>query len=214
MIGDSTEAKSMQKSVQERRLVLASGSPRRKELLASLGLSFDIKVSDVDETITDAADPVEVVQELAYRKAKAIANTLSDALVIGADTIVVYEGTILGKPVDEADAKRMLRMLSGRAHTVYTGIALIETDGGREVRDVRGTQVVMKELTDEVIDRYVATGEPSDKAGAYAIQGLASQFVTELHGDYFNVVGLPISLVADHLTALGLDVLPQRPEGR
>ncbi|HEU4965143.1 MAG TPA: Maf family protein [Bacilli bacterium] len=204
--------------MQGKRLVLASGSPRRKELLAGLGVTFDIVVSDVDETITDPTDPVEVVQELAYRKARAVANTLSDALVIGADTIVVHEGTILGKPQDEADAKRMLRQLSGQTHTVYTGLALIETtsDGGeaRVVRDVCGTQVVMKELTDETIARYVATGEPSDKAGAYAVQGLAAQFVTELHGDYFNVVGLPLATLSDHLTAFGWELLPPASSGR
>lgn len=200
--------------MQQSRLVLASGSPRRKELLASLGLSFEIKVSDVDETIAEQADPVEVVQELAYRKAKAVANTLSDAVVLGSDTIVVHDGVILGKPEDEADAKRMLRMLSGNTHMVYTGLAFVEAGGGREVRDVRGTQVVMKDLTDEMIDRYVATGEANDKAGSYGIQGLAAQFVTELHGDYFSVVGLPVSLVADHLSAFGFDVLPKRAEGR
>lgn len=196
--------------MQEPLLVLASGSPRRKELLGSLGLSFDIQVSDADESFVPGTDPVEIVQDLAYRKAMAVANTLTNGLVLGADTIVVHEGQILGKPVDEADAKRMLSLLSGNVHTVYTGIALVEAGGGREVRDVRGTEVVMKPLTQEQIDSYVATGEPMDKAGAYGIQGLAAPFITEIHGDYYSVVGLPISLVADHLAQFGFDVLPRK----
>lgn len=197
----------------EKRLVLASGSPRRKELLASLGLSFEIQVSDVDETIEHGADPVQIVQELAYRKAQAVANGLQNAFVLGADTIVVLDRVILGKPTDAEDAKRMLNMLSGRSHHVYTGIAVVEAGGGRVIRDVQGTEVVMKKLTSEQIDAYIATGEPMDKAGAYGIQGLAAQFITEIHGDYFNVVGLPISLLADRLTECGFNVLP-RTESR
>lgn len=196
--------------MQEQRLILASGSPRRKELLGSLGLTFDILVSDADETFAPGLPPVEIVQELAYRKAHAVANTLDAGFVLGADTIVVCDDLILGKPVDEADAKRMLKLLSGRAHAVYTGIALLEVAGaGRVVRDVRGTEVFMKHLTDAQIDAYVATGEPMDKAGSYGIQGQAAQFVTGIQGDYFSVMGLPVSLVADHLTAFGFDVLPR-----
>jgi len=197
----------------EKRLVLASGSPRRKELLASLGLSFEIQVSDVDETIEHGADPVQIVQELAYRKAQAVANDLQNAMVLGADTIVVQDGVILGKPTDAEDAKRMLNMLSGRSHHVYTGIALVEAGGDLVIRDIQGTEVMVKQLTSEQIDAYVATGEPMDKAGAYGIQGLAAQFITEIHGDYFNVVGLPISLLADRLTECGFNVLP-RSESR
>jgi septum formation protein len=200
-------------AMQEKLLVLASGSPRRKELLAGLGLSFEVKVSDVDETIEPGTDPVEIVQELAYRKAKAVANSLSHGLVLGADTIVVCDGVILGKPVDEDDAKQMLSRLSGRTHMVYTGIAFVEAGGGREVRDVCGTKVKMKELSPEMISRYVATGEPMDKAGAYGIQGAASAFIPEIQGDYFNVVGLPVSLVADHLASFGYQILAPQ-EGR
>lgn len=196
--------------MQEHLLILASGSPRRKELLASLGLTFDILVSEADESFAPGQPPVEIVQELAYRKASAVANTLSAGLVLGADTIVVCDDVILGKPEDEADAKRILQLLSGRSHTVYTGIALVEAAGERRVvRDVRGTEVAMKPLTDAQIDAYIATGEPMDKAGAYGIQGKASQFITGIDGDYFNVVGLPVSLVADHLAAYGFDVLPR-----
>ncbi|MBL0387059.1 septum formation inhibitor Maf [Tumebacillus sp. ITR2] len=202
--------------MQEHLLILASGSPRRKELLGSLGLTFDILVSDADESFTPGQPPVEIVQELAYRKASAVANTLSVGIVLGADTIVVCDEEILGKPTDVEDAKRMLKRLSGRSHTVYTGIALVEAGGtGRTLRDVRGTEVVMKPLTDAQIDAYVATGEPMDKAGAYGIQGKASQFITGIDGDYFTVVGLPVSLVADRLTEWGFDVLPKSDrEGR
>jgi len=196
--------------MQENLLVLASGSPRRKELLASLGIPFEIRVSDADETIPPGANPVEIVQELAYKKAQAVANTVSHGLVLGADTIVVFQDEILGKPVDEEEAKRMLSLLSGQAHIVYTGIALVEANGERSVRDVRGTNVHMKVLSPEQIDAYVSTGEPMDKAGAYGIQGKAAQFVTGIHGDFFNVVGLPISLVADHLSDFGFDVLPRK----
>ncbi|MGB8957302.1 MAG: Maf family protein [Tumebacillaceae bacterium] len=199
--------------MQNNRLVLASGSPRRKELLALLGLSFDILVSDADETILPGTNPQQAVQELAYRKASAVANTLDGSepgrVVLGADTIVVVDGEILGKPADRDDAARMLRLLSGRAHAVYTGIALVETGGGRVVRDVRGTEVVMKELRDEQIQAYISTGEPMDKAGAYAIQGKAVQFITEIHGDYTNVVGLPVSMTADRLAEFGFDVRPR-----
>jgi septum formation protein len=196
--------------MQEKRLVLASGSPRRKELLAGLGLCFEVITSDVDESIAPGTDPAEAVQELAYRKALSVANTLSGGLVLGADTVVALDGQILGKPADAQEAKRMLAMLSGRTHNVYTGIALIEAGTNRAVRDVKETQVVMKELTPEEIDAYVATGEPLDKAGAYGIQGLASTFITDIHGDYFAVVGLPLHLTARHLAAFGLDVLSRR----
>jgi septum formation protein len=196
--------------MQEHLLILASGSPRRKELLGSLGLTFDILVSEADESFAPGQPPVEIVQELAYRKASAVANTLNAGLVLGADTIVVCDDVILGKPEDEADAKRILKILSGRSHTVYTGIALVEAGGDRRVvRDVRGTEVVMKPLTDAQIDAYIATSEPMDKAGAYGIQGKAAQFITGIHGDYFNVVGLPVSLVADRLAAFGFNVLPR-----
>lgn len=199
--------------MQNNRLVLASGSPRRKELLGLLGLAFEIRVSDADETIAPGTDPREAVQELAYRKAGAVANTLNGSeqglVVLGADTIVVLDGEILGKPADHEDARRMLRMLSGRTHAVYTGIALVEAGGGRVVRDVSETQVVMKDLRDEQIDAYIATDEPMDKAGAYGIQGKASQFITGIRGDFFNVVGLPVSLTADRLAELGFDVRPR-----
>ncbi|ASS74941.1 septum formation protein Maf [Tumebacillus algifaecis] len=199
--------------MQEKLLVLASGSPRRKELLAGLGLSFEVKVSEVDETFELGLDPTEIVQELAYKKAKAVANSLSHGLVLGADTIVVSEGVILGKPVDVEDAKRMLSKLSGRAHMVYTGIALVEAGGGMEIRDVSATKVVMKELSPELISGYVATGDPMDKAGSYGIQGAASAFIPEIQGDYFNVVGLPVSLVADHLARFGFELFTAKKGG-
>ncbi|KEO82686.1 hypothetical protein EL26_14060 [Tumebacillus flagellatus] len=202
--------------MQEHLLILASGSPRRKELLGGLGLTFDILVSEADESFAPGLSPVEIVQELAYRKASVVANTLSGGIVVGADTIVVCDDDILGKPSDAEDAKRMLRRLSGRSHTVYTGIALVDAgEPGRMVRDVSGTEVRFKPLTDEQIDAYVATGEPMDKAGAYGIQGKASQFITGITGDFFTVVGLPVALLADRLAEWGFDVLPRSgSEGR
>jgi septum formation protein len=199
--------------MQNKPLVLASGSPRRKELLAILGVEYEVRVSDCDETIEPGTDPERAVQELAYRKAAVVAKTVHGGFVLGADTIVVHEGVILGKPQDVEDARRMLAMLSGQTHVVYTGIALVEAGGERVVRDVCATRVTMKRLTPEMIEAYIATGEPMDKAGAYAIQGKAAPFITSIEGDYFNVVGLPLSLVADRLAELGYDVLP-KPEGR
>ncbi len=175
------------------KIVLASASPRRKELLAGLGLEFEIKTGDADETIPAGMHPEEAVCLLAERKARAAAEAHSispDTLVISADTVVFYEGEILGKPRDAADASRMLHALSGSVHQVCTGIAL--SKDGRTVSRPVTTDIVFRELSDEEIDAYVKTGEPLDKAGAYGIQARASMFVTAIRGDYFATVGLPI----------------------
>lgn len=179
-------------------LILASGSPRRNELLKIAGLEFDIIVADVDEKIIDGATPQEAVMSLALQKAQAVAKDHKQSIVIGADTVVVRDGEILGKPKNEADAFDMLRSLSGRTHTVCTGVALIK--GAENKNFCEATEVEFYELSDEEIKAYIKTGEPMDKAGAYGIQGKGCVLVKQIVGDYFNVVGLPVSKVYRELS--------------
>ena len=178
-------------------VVLASASPRRRELLQTAGVEFTVRVSDADEHIEPDTPPHEAVMSLARQKALAVAQTCPDDLVIGADTVVVYGGTILGKPADAADAARMLRMLSGKTHTVYTGVCLARA--GKAETFFEQTQVTFYPLTQQEIDAYIATGEPMDKAGAYGIQGRGCTLVERISGDYFNVVGLPVAAVCRRL---------------
>lgn len=178
------------------KLILASKSPRRKELLGMLCPDFRVEVQQADETIAPGTPPQEAVEQLARRKARAVMAGPGEA-VIGADTIVVLDGRIMGKPADEADAKHMLSALQGRSHSVFTGVCV--RDGQKEVARVCETQVEFAPMTDEEIDWYVSTGEPMDKAGAYGIQGLGGLLVREIRGDYYNVVGLPISCLYDML---------------
>lgn len=176
-----------------KKLILASASPRRKELLENAGLSFQVQVSDVDESVFSHLPPEEMVQALAKAKAEAVAKENRDSLVIGSDTVVVLENKVLGKPADRDDAFRMLSSLSGKTHYVYTGVCITD---GRADTFVSKTAVTFFELTKEEIEGYVATGEPMDKAGAYGIQGRGSLLVKEISGDYFTVVGLPVAMVA------------------
>ena len=178
------------------RLILASGSPRRREILQNLGIPFEVVTCETDESCS-LTDPAAYVRELATRKGLAVRDILrargvelSDTLILSADTVVAMDSTILGKPTDRADAIRTLRGLSGRDHAVYSGIALIRD--GRVAAHSERTAVHVAPLTDEQIARYVATGEPDDKAGSYAMQGLFSPYISGIEGCYFNVVGLPI----------------------
>ncbi len=185
------------------KIILASASPRRRELLSNMGLDFQVVVSEADETSVDSSVPPHIyVQELALLKATATAkNIINDkaAIIISADTIVVNDGKILGKPADESEAFDMLKSLSGKPHKVYTGFCVLRMEDAYTVCRHIETEVVFKELTDEKIRRYVTSGEPMDKAGAYGIQGLGAMLVDSIHGDYFNVVGLPVSALADTL---------------
>jgi septum formation protein len=177
------------------RLVLASGSPRRAEILRAVGWPFEVQAADVDETFGAGERPARYVERLAREKAESIARARLFGLVLGADTTVVADGRVLAKPDDEADARRMLRLLSGRTHEVLTGVALVRAEDSRaEVAHAR-TRVRFREMSDAEIDWYVRTGEPADKAGAYAVQGRAALFIEGLEGDYWNVVGLPVRLV-------------------
>ena len=173
-------------------LVLASQSPRRREILRQAGIPFTVRATDVDESVLASESPADYVQRLAEAKAYSI-EAAAGEMVLGADTTVVIDGEILAKPADAADARRMLARLSGRRHEVLTGICLRR--GGHAILDYATTGVVFAALSDREIDEYVASGEPMDKAGAYAIQGLASKFVERIEGDYFNVMGLPVALV-------------------
>lgn len=178
------------------RLVLASASPRRRELLARLGVDFEVRPVDADETPLPGEAPEPLVRRLALAKARAAARP--GELALGADTVVAIENQLLGKPADEADARRMLRALSGRTHDVWTGVALFapgKEGGTRELAHVERTRVTFRELSEAEIVDYVASGEPLDKAGAYAIQGGAAPFVERVDGDYDNVVGLPLATV-------------------
>ena len=189
------------------RLVLASASPRRSQLMQEIGLRFDVIPSQVTEDGISAERPEELVMLLAHAKAADVAKRLKAGIVIGADTIVVADGQVLGKPIDCADAAKMLRKLSGREHQVYSGVALIDAGSGRSLSDYEVTEVRFRPLSEASIERYVATGEPMDKAGAYAIQGLGSLLVTGICGDYNCVVGLPLSKLAIMLSEFGVDTL-------
>jgi len=177
-------------------LVLASQSPRRAEILRQAGIPFTVRSASVDETPRDRELPWDYVKRLAEEKALAISASPEET-VLGADTTVVLEGQILGKPEDPADACRMLTMLSGQCHEVLTGICLRR--GTERFVDAATTRVWFAPLTTSEIEEYVASGEPMDKAGGYAIQGLASKFIERIDGCYFNVVGLPVALVFKHL---------------
>lgn len=194
------------------KIILASASPRRSEILKNIGLDFEVLVSDADESSISTECPSELyVQELALLKAAAAAKKAGftkDAVVISADTVVVLDGEILGKPEDKDDAKRMLQMLSGREHDVITGICVLRLKDAFSVCDSVVTRVKFKALSSELIDLYIDTKEPLDKAGAYGIQGKGALLCEKIDGDYFNVVGLPVSKLCDILrNDFGIEVL-------
>ena len=186
-----------------RRIILASASPRRAELLRAAGIEFDVMPANADETVHPGETAEAYVRRVAEAKARAVQPRANGRPVLAADTVVVIDGVILGKPVDRDDATRMLRMLSGRSHEVLTAVCLAggpDPQGGPDkvrhtLTRIEKTTVEFAQMTGEDLDWYVASGEPDDKAGAYAIQGLASRFITRISGSYSNVVGLPVSLV-------------------
>ena len=185
------------------KLILASSSPRRQELLRQAGISFQVHAAHINEDQIAGEDPREYALRLAREKAQAVAARYPQSYVLGADTIVVVDGNVLGKPQDHADAARMLRILSGRGHEVTTAVSLIAPSARTETRACT-TKVYFRELTEDEIQQYVAGGEPMDKAGAYAIQGGASRWTDRIEGEWSNVVGLPLSLVTDLLRTFGL----------
>jgi septum formation protein len=184
------------------RLILASASPRRSELLAAAGISFIVDAASLDETPLDGETPAACVERLAIMKARAVFARHPGDAVLGADTTVVLDGQMLAKPNDDVEAAEMLRRLSGRTHDVLTGVAVVTAEAERSV--VERTAVQMAELSGDEIAWYVASGEPRDKAGAYAVQGLASRFVPRIEGSHSNVVGLPVAAVLLLLKEMGL----------
>lgn len=196
------------------KIVLASGSPRRKEIFEKAGVKFAVCISNKEEIISMKV-PEDIVQELAVMKAEDVAvNYKGNVIVIGADTMVALDNEILGKPKDEEDAKRMLRLLSGKSHKVYTGVSVIikhdeELSGVRDkvIHFTEATKVWVKSMSEEQIAAYIATGEPFDKAGAYAIQGRFSVHIEKIEGDYNNIVGFPIAKLYSELLCEGIDIL-------
>ena len=184
---------------------MASASPRRRELLGRLGVEFEIMPSDIDEVL-EGSPSGETVAALALAKARAVAARVGDGVVLGADTVVVIDGVALGKPVDAEDARAMLQRLRGRGHEVITGVAVVDARTGRAETTAVVTRVVMGDVGDDVIEAYVASGEPLDKAGAYAIQGRGAALVAGFVGSYSNVVGLPLAATARLLRGFAIEV--------
>ena len=191
------------------RFILASASPRRVEILRTLGLDFTVRASEVDERLIQGESPQHYVMRAATAKAEAVARDLQSGIVIAADTEVVIDGLPLGKPEDEEDAARMLKAISGRWHAVMTGVAVVDVESGRSAVDHEKTLVRFRDLSESEIHAYIASGEPSDKAGAYAIQGRGMLFVTEIAGNYQNVVGLPVPLLERLVRQIGAHLYPE-----
>ncbi len=181
------------------KLILASGSPRRKELLALLNIPFEVVVSNFDERIDQDKKLEDEIKRLSFGKAKSVFDKNEDAVVIGADTIVTIDNKVLGKPKDQEDAKRMLTLLSNNVHTVITGVTIMSKD--KTETFASSSKVYFDQLTDNEIKEYILTKEPMDKAGAYAIQGIGSKFIKKIEGDYYSIVGLPINQIYQKLRA-------------
>jgi septum formation protein len=194
-------------------LILASESPRRAELLRQVAIPFRVVAPAVSEELSGKPSPQEIVALLALRKARAVSDRLADGCVLGADTVVLHGETVLGKPVDPEDAVRMLRLLSGSRHSVLTGLALVNAATGYLLERLSLTQVWIKTLAEDEIKAYVATGEPFDKAGAYGIQGKGALLVEKIEGCYFNVVGLPLSLLNEMITEMNIPTWLSRKDG-
>jgi septum formation protein len=190
-----------------RELVLASASPRRRDILRTLGLGFEIDPADVDETPEDGASIDAVVAALSLEKAREVAGRHRDALIIAADTLVELDGRILSKPTSPEDARAMLTAMSGRTHRVATGVVLLDGATERAQSALVETQVTFRRMSEDEIDAYVATGEPLDKAGSYGIQGLGASFVERIDGDYYNVAGLPVATLNELLREAGCCII-------
>ena len=191
-----------------KKIVLASASPRRNDLLKTMGLEFEIIPSQVEENIEDEIFSVELIENLAFEKAQDVAGKINfPSIVIGSDTVVVINNKILGKPKDKDDASNMLKMLSGNTHQVISAIAVIDTETGKALKDSVISDVTFKQLSDEEINAYIESGEPMDKAGAYAIQGLAGMFVKSINGCYSNIVGISVFRLAEMLKEFGVKLL-------
>ena len=191
----------------EKTIVLASASPRRKELLEQIGLEFEVEPGNYEEGLSLELEPHELARKISLDKARVVAVKYKNSIVIAADTFIVFGGRILGKPHTEKDAREMLVAISGKGHSVITGFSIIDTGNNKTLSRSVETKVYIRELTLAEIDAYVKSGEPLDKAGAYAIQGLGSVFVEKIDGDYYNVVGLPLSALTKALKDFGINIL-------
>jgi septum formation protein len=198
---------SKRKMPERKKIILASSSPRRRELLALTGLPFIVESSNYEEILNSAVRPRRLARRLSLEKAKAVSKKYKDAIIVAADTFIVYGDHLLGKPHTEGEARRMLGLLNGKAHSVITGFSIIDTATGKRLSRSAETKVWFKKLTQKEIASYVRTGEPLDKAGGYAIQGLGAVLVERIEGDYFNVIGLPLSSLMDSLKKFGIRVL-------
>jgi septum formation protein len=193
--------------IQNRKIVLASSSPRRKELLEKIGLTFSIDPSDYDEKLPLDMNPEGIAKIISLQKALKVGQKYSDAIIIAADTFGFFRGRIIGKPANTHEAKSILKTLSGKSHRVITGYTILDTSNKQVTTHSIETRVYFKKLTPEEIDNYIKTGEPLDKAGAYGIQGLGSVIVNKIEGDYYNVMGLPLRALAESLKKFGINVL-------
>lgn len=188
-------------------IILASASPRRKELLERIGLKFEVEPSNYEENIGSELGPHELAKSLSLKKAKIVAQNHKNTLVIAADTFIVFESRILGKPRTETEAKEMLETMNGKPHSVITGFTIIDTDSNKALSRSVETKVHLRKLSSNEMDAYVRSKEPLDKAGGYAIQGLGSVIVEKIEGDYFNVIGLPLSALTESLKEFGVHIL-------
>jgi septum formation protein len=189
-----------------KKIILASESPRRKDILRQIGLKFRVDASGCDETLNRAMKPEDLALFLSRKKAGPVAERHRNSIVIAADTVVVFRGRVLGKPHTAKEAMGMLAELNGRVHTVITGFTVKDTDTGKEISRCAKTKVFFRKLTPTEIETYVRSGEPLDKAGGYAIQGLGALLVNRIEGDYYNVVGLPLSMLVECLKEFGVNV--------
>lgn len=190
-----------------KKIILASGSLRRKQILEQIQLPFDVIIGDYEEDMTLDLDPIELAKVLSLGKAQDVSQKCSEGIVIGADTFIALDGKIMGKPKDAQGACDMLRELSGKVHSVITGLTVIDAGNGEVISRAKEVRVHIKDLTDEEIQSYVDSGEPLDKAGSYAIQGLGSKIVEKIDGDYYAVMGLPICELCSVLSEFGVETL-------
>ncbi|HBH61304.1 MAG TPA: septum formation inhibitor Maf [Nitrospiraceae bacterium] len=194
-----------------KKIILASASPRRKEILGITGLKFTVCASDYEEDLALSLRPRQLARFLSRKKAETVSGNYRNALIIAADTFIVFKNRLLGKPHTDREAEKMLRMLNGRSHSVITGFTIIDTGTGRKLSRSIETKVYFKRLSSEEIHAYIRSKEPLDKAGAYAIQGLGAVFIEKIEGDFFNVVGLPLCALTDALRQFGVNVLKEVP---
>ncbi len=190
-----------------RKIILASSSPRRKEIFAKLRLPFEIQHSDYEEDMTLPMSPIELAKFLSLGKAESVAAKNPDAIIIAADTFVVFENKFIGKPKSENEAKEMLKMLSGKENDIVTGVTIIDSQNKKQISFHDISKVFIQELSDEIIDSYIKTGDPMDKAGAYAIQEIGAVLIEKIEGDFFNIMGLPLRRLAQELENFGIKVL-------